>query len=216
MEDDALVAPAKTDKLFSSRGENWQLNAILDRTSGDDYAYRMGYRRAGRILTEWTAANRETDFLVYPICHAYRHFVELSLKHLIPLACNVIEREITPKETALQTGTHSLRALWAVFKAIEEEASAKCGVAVNAENRHGIESYIEQFHEVDEGSFAFRYPLTRKGDVSLGELTHINLGTLSDHMEKLCDYLDGLHIAYSEFIQFRNEMHREVGGDIYG
>jgi hypothetical protein len=81
---------------------------------------------------------------------------------------------------------------------------------------HPLESYIGQFHEVDERSFAFRYPLTTKGEVSLGELTHINLGTLSDHMEKLCEYLDGLGIGYSEFIECRNEMYRDVGGDVYG
>jgi len=79
-----LPHPKKGDVLFASDSSLWQMDARLDYRPCDDYPYRQGYRRAGRILTEWIAANsHDVDFLVYPICHAYRHFVELTLKMLI-------------------------------------------------------------------------------------------------------------------------------------
>lgn len=86
-EESEFRTPRKEDVLFSSNRTLWQMDAILDYRPGNDYTYRQGYRRAGRILTEHIAAGRgEVDFLVFPICHAYRHFVELSLKRLMLLA----------------------------------------------------------------------------------------------------------------------------------
>ncbi len=79
-EDYKSVMPQKTDVLFGADRSRWHMDAMLDYRRGNDYTYRQGYRRPGRLLTEWVAEHGETDFLVFPICHAYRHFRRADTK----------------------------------------------------------------------------------------------------------------------------------------
>lgn len=211
MGDPELPVPRRGDVLFTGVRAAWHLDALLDYGQNNDYAYRQGYRRAGRILTEHAAREREVDLLVFPICHAYRHFTELALKRLIFAGCKVVGREMTKAEAKLQGEKHNLAALWAAFKVIEKEVSAQTGIdSPPPEQMDGIEAYIEQLHAVDEGSFSFRYALTKTGEVSLGELKRINLGNFSDLMERLCDYLDGFDMYYGELIQQAHDMYGEM------
>lgn len=212
-----VTHPQKGDVLFASDSSLWQMEATLDYRPGDDYPYREGYRRAGRILTEWIAAHRnEADFLVYPICHAYRHFVELTLKRLISVGSSLAERELSAKEASLLKGSHNLQELWGAFKTIAGEVESETGIdPPPQEHIEGIEDYINQLHSVDAGSFTFRYPLTKKGDVSVGDLKRINLAHFSEHMESLCDYLEGYDSYYGELVDFRQEMLSEYSPDYY-
>jgi hypothetical protein len=94
----AYDAPKKEDVLFSGDPESWNTDAILNYQDDGDYAYRTGYRLAGRVLTEYAIKNNEADYLVFPICHAYRHFVELSLKRLIVVGSGFARRGLTEVE----------------------------------------------------------------------------------------------------------------------
>jgi len=216
-EDDYIEGtPRKGDVLFQSDSSLWHMDAILDYRPGNDYTYRQGYRRAGRLLTEWIAEKcRDQDFLVFPICHAYRHFVELTLKSLIQLGCLLTERELTERESKLQAGSHNLRALWDAFKAIAAEVEKTTGVEPPPKTDiEGIEAYIDQLHAVDEGSYAFRYPLKKTGEISLGNMARINLGRFCEHIEKLCNYLNGYEMHYQEMIGHREEMLSAYGPDL--
>jgi hypothetical protein len=51
-----------------------------------------------------SAENGKVTFLVFPICHSYRHYVELSLKRLIVSGCCIAHREMTDYEAKLQSG----------------------------------------------------------------------------------------------------------------
>ena len=217
MGDDEFVIPRKEDILFASNRAAWHMDAMLDYRSGDDYAYRQGYRRAGRILTEYASERREVDFLVYPICHAYRHYVELSLKGLIAHGCRVVGREMSESELKLCTTSHNLRALWDAFKIVEEEVSEGTGSETPPlEQLEGIDAYIDQLHAVDAASFSFRYALTKKGDVALGTIERINLGQFSDHMEGLCNYLEGWGSYYADLIQATHDMYSDFGDPMFG
>jgi hypothetical protein len=48
----AFDAPKKEDVLFSGDPASWHTDAILNYQDDGDYAYRTGYRLAGRVLTE--------------------------------------------------------------------------------------------------------------------------------------------------------------------
>jgi len=209
--------PKKEDVLFASDKSIWKMDAILDFRPGNDYTYRQGYRRAGRILTEYVASHGEVDFLVFPICHAYRHHVELSLKRLILLASDLAGRALTPAEEKLQNGSHNLASLWETFKGINAEAEASTGIAPPPpEHMGGIEAYINQLHAVDAGSFSFRYPLAKNGKVNLDGVERINVGRFSECMEALCNYLDGWDSYFADMIQTNNEILGEAYGDMYG
>lgn len=218
MENEAeFPTPKKEDVLFASDKSIWKMDAILDFRPGHDYTYRQGYRRAGRILTEYIASHGEVDFLVFPICHAYRHHIELSLKRLILLASDLAGRALTPAEEKLQNGSHNLMSLWETFKGINGEAEAKTGIAPPPpEHMDGIEAYIHQLHAVDGGSFSFRYPLAKDGTANLDGVERINVGRFSECMEALCNYLDGWDSYFADIIQTNNEILSDAYGDMYG
>jgi len=208
--------PKKADTLFAGDKANWKLDAMLDFRPGNDLVYRQGYRRAGRIMTEYAAEHGEVDFLVFPICHAYRHYVELSLKRLMLLASKLAERELTPAEVKLQNGSHNLQQLWNAFKKINAEAEAATGIAPTPpEQMDGIEAYISQLHAVDAGSFSFRYPLAKNGTANLEGIDRINLGRFSEYMEALCGYLDGWDDYFADLIQTGEDILNEAYGDMY-
>jgi hypothetical protein len=46
-------------------------------------------------------------------------------------------------------------------------------------------------------------------------LKRINLGRFSEHMESLCNYLEGYDSYYAELVDFRHEMLSEYSPDYY-
>lgn len=209
------ILPKRGDKLFVHDRENWKMDALIDSQRGDDYAYRHGYRTAGQILTEAAEQRGRVDMLVYPICHAYRHFVELTLKQLIFIGCRLIEREMTPAENKLYRSSHSLAKLWAAYRVIESQTSAYVGDSYPETDLDGVAAYIEQLHEVDAGSFSFRYPLTKEGRVSLGQLKRINVVQFSEKMESLCTLLEGMALYCKEMVHWNAEMYSQYAADMY-
>jgi hypothetical protein len=214
-DDGEAPTPRKGDVLFGPDASLWQMDAVMDFRPGNDYPYREGYRRAGRILTEYVAEHRgEQDVLVFPICHAYRHFVELSLKRLIRVGCSLINRELTERESSLCNGIHNLRALWNAFVAIGDELKTEEGIDPPPdEDMEGIEDYIDQLHAVDAGSFSFRYPLTKTGEVSIQGITRINLGRFCERMEGLCNYLEGFEAYYDHLKEVQADMMSDYAPD---
>lgn len=209
MDDFELGTPRKEDVLFKGDREAWRSDAMLDFPPDGDI-YRAGYRRAGRILAEYVDGHGEADFLVFPICHAYRHFVELSLKGLMLSALRLLERDLTEKEHRLQNGSHNLQELWSAFKPMNLEVQASTGIEPPPlEQLEGIEAYIAQLHAVDKGSFSFRYPLTKDGAVNLAGIDRINVRNFSDCMELLCGYLDGWDSYFADMISTANEISTE-------
>jgi hypothetical protein len=139
----------------------------------------------------------------------------LTLKALIQIGSSLSERELTERESKIQTGSHNLRALWDAFKSLTAEIERRNGIdPPPKEDIEGIEAYIDQLHAVDEGSYAFRYPLKKTGEVSFGDMKRINLGRFCERMEKLCNYLDGYEICYQEMIKYREEMLNAYGPDL--
>jgi hypothetical protein len=103
-----------------------------------------------------------------------------------------------------------------MFKKIAGEIESRTGTSPPPkEVIEGIEDYINQLHSVDSGSFAFRYSLTKKGDVTVGDLPRINLARFSEHMERLCDDLEGYDSHYVELVNFRQDMLTEYSPDYY-
>jgi hypothetical protein len=207
---------AKGDILFRSvksgeaREDAWETNASIGRA--DKYAYAEGYRLAGRLLADHVIQSRwDTDFLVYPIAFLYRHYVELQLKRLIPDGAFLANEALSEATYNLLKRSHRLDQLWGVFEPILRQL-AKGGSGISPAEIEALDSYIRQIHDIDEGSFSFRYGTTKSGAPSIDKdkLPHINIGVLAEGMEKLTAYLFGLGVAFYEEIQIKCEIENEA------
>jgi hypothetical protein len=207
---------AKGDILFrevhADEGDknSWEMNANV--CGATEYSYSEGYRLAGRVLADHVIQNRwDTDFLVYPIVFLYRHYVELQLKRLIPNGAFLTGQSLSGPDWKLLSSCHNLEQLWRLLEPILRKL-AKEGFGIKPNEIEATGSYIRQIHNIDEGSFSFRYLTTKSGSPSIDKnrLQHINVGVLAEGMERLTGYLFGVGEAFREAIQIKCEMEDEA------
>jgi hypothetical protein len=173
--------PEKGDALFRPSAA-WMGDATL---AADGYSRLAlmtdGYKKgADRLVTEATEERALRDFLVYPIVFCYRHFVELSLKHILA----TYGRDVSVEA---DWTTHKLMPLW------ERVSSVLDGYGVpKDEARDVVESCIREFSKVDELSTAFRYPADRKGVVVPLAIDRMDLEQLRDVMDGISGWFTGL------------------------
>jgi hypothetical protein len=129
------------------------------------------------------------DFRAYPVVFLYRHAIELYLKAALCIGEPMLSLKGQPPVAKNRLNTHDLVVLREEWERVREAYAW----AWNPSNPYfpTIERFrdvIQELHEVDEGSYAFRYPLDKKGLPSLrADLTFDVLA--------LADVLDGmLHI----------------------
>lgn len=150
--------------------------------------YAIGYRNAGDVLVERVEQDRgEADALVYPIVFCYRQYLELMLKDTLMEArryCRIEE----PFDA-----THSLLHHWRPLRPLLEKRWPSDPDPLDA-----VEENLRQFDEVDEGSFAFRYSVTKQGEPSLpDEMQHINLRNLKEVVQRIGTFLEACSTGLS-------------------
>jgi hypothetical protein len=216
-------------KIFSPKPpEKWweSKTAVVGGHFSENYAFMEGYYKASHILNS-SALKEETKmsdltFLFYPICYNYRHYVELSLKHLVEQlekyysilkeldsTYGKLEESVVPK----LVGTHELDNLlrWYIerLKLVIEDPK------INAE----ILKTIRQLIKYDHDGQNFRYPDRTSGDQGLPRQLWVDLEELCRHMKDVHDYLFGMGIWLDEEIQQAGEClfeyQREFGNISY-
>lgn len=190
------LAKIKSPSAFAGqqlfvRGDDWHNNAMLwSHFAWDIYA--AGYKDAADALVA-TLAERKAplDSVIYPLVFLYRQGLELQLKLILPLA-----RRLAGKKSVADH-KHDLMPLWSELRRhLEQLDSLKDDKELPA-----IEDFIRQLDAVDPGSFAFRYPTTKKGEVSLPELRHINVRHLSEIIDSVFMMLGGIYSWLGEMDQ---------------
>ena len=185
--------PRPDETLFVS-ATDWQHNACVSRfpTFGH-YAY--SFYESARALAE-TVGSKERDIYldaaIYPITFMYRHYVELSLKHIIAMLRRIEEsRNGYPK-------IHDLTALWAECRRLlVQHYSVK-----EIPGLEGMERCVSELARHDPDSMSFRYPTDRDGNFTLQGVSHINLRHLYEAMERVNHFLEsiggdiGQHLDY--------------------
>ena len=129
--------------------------------------------------------------LVYPIIFTYRQFLELSLKYLIATFGYTVGVEAN-------WSTHSLSELWKRFVDVLDGYGVSDPGGADAV----VAEIVAEFAKVDPNSFAFRYPVDRKGVAIPLSQEQLDLVVLADVMTAAenyftgCDgYLDSLQSA---------------------
>ncbi len=178
-------------KLFV-QGDDWRNNAMLGWTHFPLDLYASGYKDAAdALLSALSQRKASLDSVIYPLVFLYRQGLELQLKMILPLA-----RRMTDAPIKLDH-RHGLMPLWAELRSLLEVLDPR----ENDAELPAIEDFIRQLDEVDPQSFAFRYPTDKKGEVSLPEITHINVRHLGEIMDSVFLMFTGIHSLLIEMDQ---------------
>jgi hypothetical protein len=131
-----------------------------------------GYKEAGDTLVEQTVnASAPHDLLIYPIMTLYRHYLELSLKHLYLLTGEELNEPSSPERFR-----HKLDSLW------KEVRTRLPRVPDIGDLRHledVVDLVVGSFVEKDRKATTFRYPDEVQG---LPVHDRINVVTLKTHI----------------------------------
>ena len=192
-----LPWPKQGDTLFSGAND-WYHNACINLRHFNWDSYATGYKHAGDILVQHVVdTHNHRDTLVFPIVFNYRQYVELRCKEIIMLG------KLLADEDPQFPNSHNLRLLWDTCRLMitTHEASA------SQTDLEAVEESLAEFSKVDPESYSFRYPVDRKGNLSIPpELHVINLRQLRDGMDRLAAFFDAVSMAFSHYLDLKAEM----------
>lgn len=186
--------------LFRSNESDWWNNACLRVGYDEFYRYADGYKRAADILAGHVDENNcDQDFVAFPILFLYRHYIELKLKETIQKGRQLLN------EKGTYPTHHEIDKLWHLCKSI----ALKVWPDGDVNELALAEECILIFSHYDQASFAFRYPETKDGKLSLQGLEYANLRHVKDTMNQIAVLLDGMSIAIGEYLEYKQQMERE-------
>ncbi|CAG9166835.1 hypothetical protein LMG32289_01203 [Cupriavidus pampae] len=174
------------------QGDDWQNNAMLGWTHFPLDLYAAGYKDAADALIAALAEGKAPlDSVVYPLVFLYRHGLELELKLILPVA-----RRLAGEEPASDQ-RHGLMPMWSELRRHLELLDPR----QDEKELPAIEGFIHKLDSIDPGSFSFRYPKSKKGEVSLPDLRHVNVRHLSEIMDSVFMMLSGIYSWLGEMDQ---------------
>jgi hypothetical protein len=193
-------AQPSTRRLFDVRPgrELHSLQAQADADSGNLIALyaRAYWESADMLVTQLERAGTIQQQMTLPVAFLYRHAVELFLKGIL-VECERLAR-IKGDHPEVFRENHSLRELLGSA----ERASAKGGRALSDFLRSDpglfarVRVDVEAIDRVDPGSFAFRYPMLKRGSAgasfrsALPPTFRFDIVTLKERIQELLDTLD--------------------------
>jgi hypothetical protein len=143
------------------------------------------------------------DFRAYPVVFLYRHALELYMKAVLLVGSPMLsikgQREVDRQQLLK---THNLD----VLRQDLERIFAAYGWEWDLGSPHfrtvdDFRAVVGEFHTVDAGSYAFRYPLDTKGSASLEEGFQFNLFEFCKILDELFPTLEGAAIGAYEELQ---------------
>ncbi len=192
--------PRKGDHLFVER-EDWYSNAVLNGQRDNLSLYAVGYKRAGEMLVEAVLKSRKDyDSLVFPIVFVYRQYLELRLKQLIRDSKRLLD------DTSGFPPLHNITELWKMCRPLLNQEE----LYVSDQVLDAIGELITEFADVDEDSFAFRYPTDTKNNPSLPDLSHVNLLNLAEVIKTMAHFLEALSWQLSVILEQKQESSIEI------
>jgi hypothetical protein len=200
---------------------NIVLNSMGD-PEGEFGFYGDAFHRAGQALAERAAAEEWFHSLdACPIVFLYRQALELHFKSII-ITGNAIFRiqgKAEPVDVKEIFKIHTLKVLLDGIAPIMEEM--KWLDDFEYEGLKGwsdVEKIIKEFDAIDSGSYAFRYPVNKKGQGSVSHHFSFDVRIFVQKLDPLIKILSGansgLDHTYTVMCDAYNEMHQE-GADDY-
>jgi hypothetical protein len=179
---------AKTNDLFVETGYlsdvvlNWHGHSIEKLGQ-----YAEAYHSAAKVMFEKASEEQLRDIGACPVVFLYRLSLELWLKAILISGSRILELQGKDSETTeiiLRKG-HDLPKLLQAFKLLCTRLDWKW----NSDHR-ALAAMVVHFHQVDRGSFSFRYPVHLDGEAALGEDFRFDLRTFCSRMDEILRFLD--------------------------
>jgi hypothetical protein len=126
--------------------------------------YAEAYHSAAKVLVEKASEDQVRDIGACPVVFLYRHSFELWLKAILISGSKILElqgEDFETTEIILKKG-HDVTKLLQAFKLL----CIKLNWKWDAEHK-ALAAMIGQFHQIDRGSFCFRYPVDLNGEPAL-------------------------------------------------
>ncbi|KJH70772.1 hypothetical protein [Aliterella atlantica] len=187
------------NKTFSSsKQRNWQNEAMAGgKYLLDSNNHIHGYYKAADILVNSALdshINRDRDMLFFPIVFNYRHYIELSLK-------NLIEKSEDCYDALEQTGSNygSLKSRFKNnlnhhLKPLLNHLTERLLLIGEVGFEESICETILDIHKLDPESITFRYPIKKKGDLTLPEQESYDLKNIQERMKIVKNSFEGATI----------------------
>lgn len=203
--------------LFKRTGSR-RHEVIIGGKENDWDVYCEGYRRAADALvphlTQEEYSERRDystywESISYTILFLYRHYLELRIKELF-IACGG-SLDTTKNE-------HSLSNLWGLFRKKNEEFNQEYGIQseeLSEENVKDIKTageIIVQFDNIDKKSQVLRYPIDKRGKVTLDTI-QIDMVRIKEMLGWTGQLLDGWSLGIYECWQaeLKRRYHERTG-----
>jgi hypothetical protein len=175
-------------ELTSGHGNSFPFFVAETNTATSYFA--RGFHDAARDLIEKLKKTDFPDYQVLPVTFLYRHALETALKGLI----------WDGDDIARQTGTrtpsgdlgptksnHDLAKLLPFAEHVMKAFAFKWDESKISWDE--AKEVIQEFNDIDPGSFAFRYPMTKKGDPSGDQRFGFNVLRMAMRLDPILDQL---------------------------
>lgn len=194
--------------------KNKNLEECIPNYHQPKYQYINGYFESAEVLVENALKLEEegkSHNFFYPICYAYRHYIELHLKTIIEdlelfydkskLLGYTKNGELSNKKTDNLNNTHNLNELLnsveslIYYTQVDDEEFPK-----------EIAKYIRQFHEKDKSGQIFRYSKTISGKDSFEDTPYYDLNELRKVMKKVNSMLWAVDSHTEYYLNISNSL----------
>lgn len=170
-----LKWPKKGDRLLRA-DDGWMRGVTFEEHQISRHAHIWnGYMRAGAALVEQcqTSERGMRHEVVYPILFCYRHGLELAIKWII---------ERYGRYSNTRNEDHAHHNLWQLWKTCKQ-IIIEVGSDGDNESLQAVEQIVKDFHDLDKGSFSFRYAADKQGAVIRLPNASFDLANIRDVME---------------------------------
>ena len=147
------------------------------------------------------------NFLAYPVLFLYRHALELYMKGVILTGApmlhicgdKAIDRERLLRTHSLEHLRENLERVFAAFHwGWDFEIAHFRSLA-------DFRKVIAEFQSVDAGSYAFRYPIDKKGNAALSGYFRFNIFDFCEALDAIFPVLDGATYGAHERLETKYE-----------
>ncbi|MFZ2490255.1 MAG: hypothetical protein WA208_02105 [Thermoanaerobaculia bacterium] len=174
-------------------------NVVLNfRNSPDSEFGFYGYafhEAAQALVREMLSRPGYSDLEALPVVYLYRHALELYLKAILVIGNQLLAvngDDITEKDLQRVLNSHRLTPFLPHLRTILDAAGMEWFVDEPKELRsmEDLSKVLREIEEVDADSFAFRYPVTKRGDGALPHAFEFDLRACVDVLDHLIEMLD--------------------------